>query len=119
MVIGKADRKEILPVTGAENQGLSRVKEIYQDRTRRAKELKAEGRKVIGYLHIYPVLEMLTAFDLVPLGMSGDMSEPITRADACLPTVVCPFLRSTVDLGLKGKYEQWSARFFAALWTLD
>jgi len=105
MVTGKTDRKEILPVTGAENRGLSRVKEIYQDRTRRAKELKAEGRKVIGYLHIYPVLEMLTAFDLVPLGISGDMSEPITRADACLPTVVCPFLRSTVDLGLKGKYD--------------
>jgi len=33
------------------------------------------------------------------------MREPITRADACLPTIACPFLRSCLDLGLKGKYD--------------
>ena len=85
--------------------GLSRAKEIYQERTLRVKELKAGGRKVIGYLDIYPVLEMLTALDLVPYRILGDMSEPITKADTCLPTAVCPFLRSVMDLGLKGKYD--------------
>ena len=85
-------------------KGLTRAGEIYHDRTRRVKELKAEGKKVIGYLCIYPVLEMLTALDLVPYRIFGDMREPITRADACLPTVVCPFLRSCLDVGLKGKY---------------
>jgi len=85
--------------------GLSRAKEIYQDRTSRVRELKAEGKKVIGYLDIFPVLEMLTALDLVPYRILGDMSEPITKADTCLPTVVCPFLRSVMDLGLKGKYD--------------
>ena len=88
-----------------ETQGLNRVKEIYKDRTLRARELKAEGKKVIGYLDIYPVLEMLTALDLVPYRILGDMSEPLTKADMCLPTVVCPFLRSVMDLGLKGKYD--------------
>jgi bzd-type benzoyl-CoA reductase N subunit len=87
------------------NKGLARAKEIYQDRPRRAKELKAEGKKVIGYLCIYPVLEMLTALDIVPYRIFGDMREPITKADACLPTVVCPFLRSVLDLGLKGRYN--------------
>ena len=85
--------------------GLSRAKEIYQERTLRVKELKAEGRKVIGYLDIFPVLEMLTALDLIPYRILGDMSEPITKADTCLPTVVCPFLRSVMDLGLKGRYD--------------
>jgi len=33
------------------------------------------------------------------------MREPITKADTYPPTVVCPFLRSLLDLGLKGKYE--------------
>lgn len=102
MVIGK---KETLTVTKTKSQGLSRAKENYQDRTRRAKELKAEGRKIIGYLDVYPVLEMLTALDLVPYGITGDMNEPITKADTCLPTVVCPFLRSVMDLGLKGRYD--------------
>lgn len=87
------------------SHGLTRAREIYCDRTRRVKELKSEGKKVMGYLCSYPVLEILTAFDLVPYRIFGDMREPITRADACLPTVVCPFLRSCLDLGLKGKYD--------------
>jgi benzoyl-CoA reductase subunit C len=85
--------------------GLSRVREIYQDRHQRVKELRAEGKKVIGYLCIYPVLEMMTALDLVPYRMFGDMSEPITGADDYMPTIVCPFLRSLLDLGLKGRYD--------------
>ena len=87
------------------SKGLTRAREIYYDRTRRVKELKAEGKKVVGYVCIYPVLEMLTALDLVPYRIFGDMREPITRADACLPTVACPFIRSCLDLGLKGKYD--------------
>jgi len=86
-------------------KGLTRVREIYQDRTQRAKELKAEGKPVMGYFCLYPVLEMLTALDLVPYRIFGSMKEPITKADACLPTVVCPFIRSCLDLGLKGKYD--------------
>jgi len=89
----------------ASNRGLDRVKEIYQDRSRRVKELSAEDKKIIGYLDIYPVLEMLTALDLVPYRMLGDLNEPITRADVCLPSVVCPFLRSVMELGLKGDYD--------------
>ncbi|MBM4432801.1 MAG: hypothetical protein FJ025_02225, partial [Chloroflexi bacterium] len=83
----------------AVGKGLARAKEIYQDRPQRAKELRAEGKKVIGYICIYPVLELMTAFDLVPYRLFGDIREPITKADACLPTVVCPFLRSTLDIG--------------------
>lgn len=96
-----------------ENKGLARAKEIYQNRPCRAKELKAEGRKVLGYLCIYPVLEMLTALDIVPYRIFGDMREPITKADACLPTVVCPFLRSCLDVGLKGRYDFLDGAVFA------
>ncbi|MFC1921189.1 2-hydroxyacyl-CoA dehydratase subunit D [Chloroflexota bacterium] len=87
------------------NKGLSAARNIYLERSQRAKELRREGKKVIGYLCLYPVIEMLTAFDLVPYRMFGDMKEPITKADTYLPTIVCPFLRSLLDLGLKGKYD--------------
>ena len=87
------------------NQGLAKVKEIYQDRGRRVKELKAEGQKAMGYQCIYPVLEMMTALDIVPYRILGDSSEPVTRADSCLPTTICPFVRSCLDLALKGQYE--------------
>jgi len=86
-------------------KGLTQARELYQDRAQRAKELKAEGKPVMGYFCLYPVLEMLTALDIVPYRLFGSMKEPITKADACLPTVVCPFIRSTLDLGLKGKYD--------------
>jgi benzoyl-CoA reductase/2-hydroxyglutaryl-CoA dehydratase subunit BcrC/BadD/HgdB len=92
-------------VTGKIETGLNQARGIYRDRTRCVKQLKAEGKKIIGYLDIYPVLEMLTTLDLVPYRMLGDMGEPITKADTCLPTVVCPFVRSVIDLGLKGKYD--------------
>ncbi len=92
-------------VESDENQGLARVRAIYQDRSQRVRQLKAQGEKVLGYLCAYPVLEMMTALDLIPYRILGDIKEPITSANACLPTVVCPFLRSALDLGLKKKYD--------------
>ena len=89
----------------AVKKGLARVQELYQDRSKRVKELKAEGKKIAGYLCIYPVTEIMTALDLVPYRVLGDMREPITRSDAYLPPVVCPFLRSCLDIGLKGRYD--------------
>jgi len=87
------------------SKGLLRAQEIYQDRSHRAIELREQGKKIMGYLCIYPVLEMMTALDIVPYRILGDMREPITRADSYMPAVNCPFLRSCLDLGLKGKYS--------------
>lgn len=92
-------------MTEVKNKGLSLAKGIYQDRSKRIKELRAEGKKVMGYLCLYPVVEMMTALDLIPYRIFGEMGEQITEADAYLPSVVCPFLRSCLDLGLKGKYD--------------
>jgi benzoyl-CoA reductase subunit C len=89
----------------SKNKGLARAREIYLGRSARVKELGSEGQKIIGYLCLYPAVEMLTALDLVPYRMFGDMKEPITKADNYLPSVVCPFLRSLLDLGVKGQYD--------------
>lgn len=86
-------------------KGLAGVVEVCDDRSRRARELRSEGKKVVGYLCIYPVLEMLTALDIVPYRILGDMREPVTEADGYMPTVNCPFLQSCLDLGVKGKYD--------------
>ncbi|MDO8687259.1 MAG: 2-hydroxyacyl-CoA dehydratase family protein [Dehalococcoidales bacterium] len=87
------------------SKGLARAQEIYQNRDQRAKELKAEGKTVMGYFCLYPVLELMTALDIVPYRLFGDMREPITKADTYMITTGCPFLRSLIDLGLKGKYN--------------
>jgi len=85
-------------------KGLARATELYQNREAEAHRLKAEGEKLMGYLCSYPPLEMVTAMDFVPFRLLGDMAEPITKADAYLPSIICPFLRSALDLGLKERY---------------
>jgi benzoyl-CoA reductase/2-hydroxyglutaryl-CoA dehydratase subunit BcrC/BadD/HgdB len=87
------------------NKGLNKAREIYSDSSRRAKELKAAGKKIIGYPCVYVPLEMLTALDLVPYRTCGDIKEPVTEADRALPHSFCPIMRNCLDCALKGKND--------------
>ena len=87
------------------NKGLSKAREIYLNRSQRAKELKAEGKTIIGYPCVYVPLEMLTALDLVPYQTCGDIKEPVTEADRALPSSFCPVMRSCLDCALKNKND--------------
>ncbi len=84
---------------------MQRVEEIYQNRERRARELRKEGKQIIGYFCCFPPLEIMTAAGLVPYRILGDVREPISQADAYLETQICAFVRSCFDIGLKGKYD--------------
>ncbi len=83
--------------------GLSKASDIYQNRSQRARALKEQGKKIVGYPCAYVPLEMLTALDLVPYRTYGSIKEPITEADRTLPASFCPFIRSCLDCALKGK----------------
>jgi benzoyl-CoA reductase subunit C len=87
------------------NKGLNKAREIYLNRSQRARELKAAGKKIIGYPCVYVPLEMLTALDLVPYQTCGDMKEPVTEADRGLPSSFCPIMRTCLDCALKGKND--------------
>ena len=86
-----------------EGKGLARARELYQERSGRARQLKAKGARVIGYPCVYVPVEMLSALDLVPYRSYGDIREPVTEADRALPTSFCPFMRSCFDCALKAK----------------
>ena len=47
-------------------QGLDRVQELSQDRMAYAREMAAQGKKVIGYFCCQTPVELMTALDLVP-----------------------------------------------------
>ena len=87
------------------SQGLSKAREIYLNRSQRAKELKASGKKIIGYPCVYVPLEMLTALDIISYRTCGDIKEPVTEADRALPTSFCPIMRTCLDCALKGKND--------------
>jgi benzoyl-CoA reductase subunit C len=50
-------------------------------------------------------VEILTAAGVVPLRLKGNASRPITKADARMETIVCPFVRNLFDGALKGDYD--------------
>lgn len=87
------------------NKGLNLANRIYENRTERILELRKSGKKIIGYVCLYPPIEMLTALGMVPFRIFGDMNEPVTAADQAAHISSCPFLRSIIDLGIKGKYN--------------
>ena len=85
--------------------GLARAEEYYAQYGTRAKQLKAEGTKIIGYLGALGPVEIITASGAVPFRLKGFANESITKADAHMETIVCPFVRNVFDSALKGKYD--------------
>lgn len=83
---------------------LAQAAQHYADYGWRARELRAQGRKVIGYLSALGPVELITAAGLIPLRLRGNVNEPISLADAHMETVVCPFVRNAFDSVLKDRY---------------
>ena len=94
-----------MPVEGAAGNGLATVDKYYQDYGGRARELKKQGKKIIGYLCAYVPLEMITAAGFIPFRIKGNVHEPITKADTQMETIACPLVRSCFDMALKGSYD--------------
>lgn len=86
-------------------EGLSRIVQVYQQRDKRARELKSQGKKIVGYFCCYPPTEIMTAADVVPFRITGNVREPITTADAYVERNTCPFLRSCFDIAFKQQYD--------------
>ena len=85
--------------------GLARVEQIYQNRSARARELKNEGKKIIGYFCCLTPVEVLTAADVVPYRITGNAAEATVKADAYMEVIACPFVRSCLELALRGEYD--------------
>ncbi len=90
-----------------EKQGniLNTIERYYQDYGLRAKELKKEGKKFIGYICSLVPLEIISASGCIPFRVRGNIHEPITKGDTLLETIVCPYYRSCFDLLVKQKYD--------------
>jgi len=85
-------------------RGLAKAERYYSDYGARARELKKSGRKVVGYLSALCPIEIMTAAGIAPIRLKGYVSEAVTRADAFMETMICPFIRNVFDAALKGKY---------------
>ncbi|RLB30448.1 MAG: hypothetical protein DRG87_05085 [Deltaproteobacteria bacterium] len=87
------------------SQGMSKVERYYEDYGARAREEKAQGHKVMTYLCSLVPVEIIAAAGFIPFRIRGSVHEPITKGDAQLETIACPFMRSCFDLSLKGSCD--------------
>ena len=85
--------------------GLATAEKYYSQYGLRAQELKKSGKKIIGYLTALGPVEILTAAGVVPFRLKGNVSEAITKGDAYMETIVCPFVRNVFDSAVKGKFS--------------
>ncbi|MFC2058947.1 2-hydroxyacyl-CoA dehydratase subunit D [Chloroflexota bacterium] len=76
-----------------------------EERSKMARHLREQGKKIVGYFCCLIPVEFLSALDLVPYRIHGNIHEPITMADAHLENIMCPFARSCFDLAIKEEYE--------------
>jgi len=92
-------------MAGEATGGLVTADKYYSDYGSRARELKKQGQRIMGYLCALTPVEIIAAAGFVPFRIKGDVNEPITKADTEMETIVCPLVRSCFDMLLKGKYE--------------
>ena len=93
-----------MPVEGNAG-GLAAAEKLYKDYGGRARELKKQGGKAIGYICAFTPVEVITAAGFIPFRIKGSVNEPITRADTQMETIICPLVRSCFDLSLKNNYD--------------
>ena len=86
-------------------KGLALAERYYSDYGCRAKELKKEGKRIMGYFSALTPVEIISAAGFIPVRMKGNVNEPITKADAYMETIVCPFVRNVFDSALKGRFD--------------
>jgi len=84
---------------------MQKIEDIYNNRGSRARSLRDEGQKIIGYFCCFVPDEIITALDLVPYRIQGSPTEPIDEADALLEPMACPFARSCFNMALKDEYD--------------
>lgn len=89
----------------SEEFNLLKVREINKNRPKRAKEIKEDGAKIVGYFCNYIPLEILSAQDILPYRIMGNLTSPLVEVNKILPNSFCPFIRSCGEEILSGEYD--------------
>jgi benzoyl-CoA reductase/2-hydroxyglutaryl-CoA dehydratase subunit BcrC/BadD/HgdB len=84
---------------------IEEIKKLYKQRDRAAREWKAEGGRVVGYISDDVPDEMILAAGLFPFRMSGDPTGGTEEADKYSEYFLDPSVRSILNTLLTGKYD--------------
>lgn len=67
------------------------------------KNLKDEGKKVVGTYCTYTPWELIMAAGAIPISLCGTSEEPIADAEKDLPRNLCPLIKSSYGFGITDK----------------
>jgi benzoyl-CoA reductase/2-hydroxyglutaryl-CoA dehydratase subunit BcrC/BadD/HgdB len=84
---------------------LENIRRQYEQRDRAAREWKAQGGKVVGYISDDVPDEMVLAAGFFPFRMSGNPSGGTAEADKYTEYFLDPSVRSILNMLLTGKYD--------------
>jgi benzoyl-CoA reductase/2-hydroxyglutaryl-CoA dehydratase subunit BcrC/BadD/HgdB len=84
---------------------LQEIKKQYEQRDKAAREWKAKGGKVVGYISDDVPDEMVLAAGFFPFRMSGDPASGTEEADKYTEYFLDPSVRSILNMLLTGKYD--------------
>jgi benzoyl-CoA reductase/2-hydroxyglutaryl-CoA dehydratase subunit BcrC/BadD/HgdB len=84
---------------------LEEIKKLYGQRDKAAREWKAKGGKVVGYISDDVPDEMVLAAGFFPFRMSGDPAGNTAEADKYTENFLDPSVRSILNMLLTGKYD--------------
>jgi len=93
-----------MPNTGVAMSGLNLFNEVSNEPNRYAREIKAEGKKIIGYFCTYAPEEIIHAACLHPLRLFGEHID-INLADKHLQSYCCCLVRRGLSDALSGDLD--------------
>lgn len=68
-----------------------------------------EGKQVVGCLTYFCPEELVYAADMVPMGIWGANGVQLAEAKRYYPAFICSVLQTTLELGIRGEYDQLTA----------
>lgn len=84
---------------------LDKVRNIFPHRYQLVQEMKAQGKRIIGWVCIYVPEEIIYAAGFHPMRIVGSLNRDTPIADAYLYSNNCTFSRSILEEGLSGKLD--------------
>lgn len=89
----------------SELKGLARAADLSQNRDKRVRELKKEGKKIVGYLCCFAPPEIMHAAGIVPYRITGKPGDTTSEADAHLEPYGCSYVRNCYAQARKGSLD--------------
>jgi benzoyl-CoA reductase/2-hydroxyglutaryl-CoA dehydratase subunit BcrC/BadD/HgdB len=77
--------------------------EARQDGFLAIKKIKESGKGVVGFFCSYTPLEIITAANLIPVGLCSTNDEPIPEAEKVLPANLCPLIKASYGYAVTDK----------------